>query len=184
MQQNHPFNLKIATWLLPLLMLVPSCKQVDKLTQFTITYETDVVVPSSSGVNLPFNIFTPEMKTNADSKFEVNDTRKEKIEQIVLERADLTLTSPSDSDFGMLKSIKVFLSADGLDEKMIAFKEDIPDDIGKSLSLNTTGEDVQAYIKKDEFKMRLETVTDEILTRDHKVHVLTDFFVDAKIAGQ
>jgi len=104
-------------------MTLSSCKQIDELTQFTMEYEQEVTIPSSTGLNLPFNIFAPETKTNAESEFEINDTRKDLVEEIVLQKAALNLRAPENSDFGFLKEIRVFISAEGLDEKEIAFKK-------------------------------------------------------------
>ena len=161
-----------------------SCKKVDEFTQFDMEYNQSVVIPASTGIQLPFNIFTPDIESNSTSTFAVNDTRKDLVEEIQLKQLGLTLTSPSDGDLGFLKSIEVFLSAEGLSEIRVAWDEDIPSDVGKNLELQTTDTDLKEYIKKDEFTIRLNTVTDEALTSDHHIDVRSVFFVDAKILGQ
>lgn len=166
------------------ILSVTGCKLIDKLTQFDMEFDETVEVPSYIGINLPFNILTPAIRTNSESTFEINDTRKDLIEEIILTSLDLTLTSPSDADFSFLKSVSIFISADGLSETEIAFKDDIPSDIGAVLTLETLDVDIQEYIKKDQFSLRLNTVTDEILTSDHQIDVHAVFFVDAKILGQ
>ncbi len=60
--------------------LSTGCKQVDKLTQFNIDYVESFTLPSTLGLNLPFNLKTPSIKTNSEEFFEVNDTRKNLIE--------------------------------------------------------------------------------------------------------
>jgi hypothetical protein len=50
--------------------------------------------------------------------------------------------------------------------------------------LNVSGADFQEYIKKDQFSLRCNTVTDELLTSDHEIDIATSFFIDAKILGQ
>ena len=170
--------------LVPLLFLAPSCKQVDKFTQFELEYRTTAIIPSSSAVNLPFNVFTPDIESNSATNYELNDTRKDRIEQVILQQAELEITSPENGDFGFLKALRVFLSAEGEEEKLVAFKENIPEDIGKKLILETSGENVKQIMGKETFQMRLETVTDELLTRDHEVNVYAKFFVDAELLGQ
>ncbi len=160
------------------------CKKIDKLTQFNMEYNETVVIPSSTGINLPFNLFTPDVKTNSESTFSVNDTRKDLIEEIKLTQLDLTLTSPSNGDLGFLKSIEIFLTADGLPEVKIAWKDNIPSSVDKYLELVTTTTDLKEYIKKDEFSLKVSIVTDEVLTSDHHIDVHSLFFVDAKISGQ
>lgn len=165
-------------------MVLNACKKIDKLTQFNMEYNESIVIPSSTGINLPFNIFTPDVKSNSESTFAVNDTRKDLIEEIILKKLDLTLTSPSNGNFGFLKSVEIFISADGLSEVKIAWKSDIPAKIDKYLELDRTSTDLKEYIKKDEFTLRVSTVTDELLASDHQIDVHSTFFVDAKILGQ
>lgn len=162
---------------------VLGCKKVKKLTTFNMYYETAVVIPSSTGINLPFNLFSPDMPSDAEATFAVNDTRKDLIEQIKLSKLDLSLSSPSNSDFSFLKSIEIYISAEGLPEERIGWKENIPDDVGKVLSLDMSQTDLKEYIKKDTFKLKVKTVTDKIISSDHKVNIYSLFFVDAKVIG-
>ena len=165
-------------------LFIFGCKKVDKFTQFEMEYNEDVSVPSSTTVDLPFNILCPPIESNSESTFEVNDTRKDLVEQIKVISLDLTLLSPDNSDFSFLESIQVFISADGLSETSIASKSSIPDNVGKSLSLELSGADLQEYIKQDHFSLRLNTKTDKIITSEHSIRVHSKFFVDAKVLGQ
>lgn len=65
-----------------------SCKGVDKLTQFEIEYHSTATIPSSSAINLLFNVFTPDIESNSATNYELNDTRKDRIEQVILQRED------------------------------------------------------------------------------------------------
>ncbi|WP_417590688.1 hypothetical protein [Owenweeksia hongkongensis] len=160
-----------------------ACKKIDELTQFEMEYNESVVIPSTSGLNLPFNLFTPEVESNSESTFAVNDTRKDLIEEIQLIELELTISSPSNADFSFLKSIDVYISAEGASEKRIAWRDNIPEN-KSSIQLETTDADLQEFIKKDEFKLRLNTVTDEAMSSDHTIDVHSVFFVDAEILGQ
>ena len=173
----------LALFLTSIILFTSGCDKADELTQFDMEYNEAVTIPSSTGINLPFNLFAPEVESNSESTFAVNDTRKDLIEEILLTTLELKLTSPSNGDFGFLKSIEIYLDANGLSEKKIAWKENIPSDIGNRLVLETTGTDLQEYIKKDEFTLRLNTVTDEFITSDHHIDVHSVFFVDAKVLG-
>lgn len=159
------------------------CKKFDKLTQFNMDFDQTAVIPASSGINLPFNVLTPDMQTNSASTFEVNDTRKDLVEEIKLTTLTLTLNSPSNANFNFLKSINIYISADGLPETKIAWKEDIPEDISV-LNLTVSNSDIKEYIKKDKFSLRMNAVTDEVITQDHEIAIHSVLFVDAKILGQ
>lgn len=173
----------VALLALGLLFSTTSCKKIDELTQFTLDYQTEITIPSSVGINLPFSFPTPAIKTNSTSAFEVNDTRKDLIEQINLTELLLTLTSPQGSDFSFLKSIEIYISTANEPEILLAWKEDIEANVGSTLELETSTADLQAYIKADEFNLRASTVTRELIMQDHKIQIDASFFVDAKILG-
>lgn len=164
--------------------LLNSCGKIDGLTQFTMEYNETVTVPSSTGLTLPLNLFTPDIDSDAESTFAVNDTRKDLVEEVLLEKLEMELISPTNGDFGFLKSITIYLKADGLDEIEVAWNKNVPSDVGSSLVLETSEDDLQEYIKKEQFSLRVNTVTDEALASDHVIEITSSFFVDAKVLGQ
>ena len=166
-----------------LIVLFLSCDKIDELTKFNIDYDSSVVIESSANISLPFDVLTPEMETNSESEFEVNDTRKDLIEEIILTELSLDITAPDNQDFSFLESIEVFISAEDLEEQRITYVEDVPDTVGTTLDLGTSDLDLKEYIKKDKFQLRLNTVTDKALTQDVHIDVHSVFFVDAKILG-
>ena len=165
-----------------LAVLISNCSKLDELTKFDMDYDTQVTIPSSAGINLPFDVLTPDTETNSESTFESNDTRKDLIEEIKLTKLQLVITSPSETDFSFLESIEVFISADGLDEIRIASKTEVPETVS-TLDLEVSDTDLKEYIKKDNYSLRLNTVTDEAMSQDHEIDVKSTFFVDAKILG-
>lgn len=167
--------------LLPLVMM--QCKRLSEFTKFDLTYDETVVIPATTGINLPFNIFTPPINSENESEFAVNDTRKDLIEEITLTTLELTISSPEKGDFRFLQSIEIYLSADSLDEVLVAWRNEIPRDIGNFLDLETSNTDLQEYIKKDAFNLRVKTKTDQIIESDHEVLIHSVFFVDARILG-
>ena len=173
----------LALAIIPLLAL-SGCVDLAQYTQFNMDYQSRVVIPSSSGLNLPFNVFTPDVESNAEATFQVNDTRKDLIEEIQLTELGLTLTTPSNSDFSFLKSIEIFLEAEGLSEIRVAWNTEVPENVGSTLDLETTTVDLKEYIKKDSFSLRVNTVTDEALLSDHEIDIDALFYVDAEIFGQ
>lgn len=180
------FRKRISTifiWLMAISWMTSSCKQVDKLTQFKMDYEESFVIPSTIGLNLPFNVMTPKIKTNSSEVFEINETRKDLVEEIILEELTLSISDPVDGDFSFLKSIEIYASAEGVEELLVAWKYDIENDQGNSLQLETSGEDLSPYILMDEFTLRFTTVTDKLILSDHHLEVLASFFVDASILG-
>lgn len=160
-----------------------SCGVVDKWTTFDLSLEEDFVVESMIGINLPFNIYTPNITTNSEQTFELNDTRKDKVENIILKTLEITLDYPANSSFDFLQSIHIYLKTDGLQEILIAWSDTVPDDIMQTLNLQTSSEDFSDYIKADSVDIRVESKTDEILLYDHYFHLKAVFEVNAKILG-
>ena len=173
----------ITTIFILALIYISSCKVVDKYTQFDIPYSTEVSIPPTLGINLPFNIFTPDIETNSESTFEINDTRKDLIEEVSLTSISMDVKTPDDGDFSFLKSVIIYLSAEGLPEIEIARNDNIPNDVGNQLNLTPTNVDFQEYIKKDQINLRVNTVTDQILMTEYKLGINCVFHVDAKILG-
>lgn len=164
--------------------LTNSCKKVDELTKFNMDYNTSVVIPSSAGINLPFNVFSPSITSNSQATFEVNDTRKDLIEEILLKKLELRVDAPNGGDFSFLESIEIYINAQDLSELKVAWYNNVPDTQGSTLEIFTTDVDLKDYIKKDNFTLRVMTVTDEVITSDYEINVYSQFFVDAKILGQ
>lgn len=137
------------------------CKK--KLTQFYIDYTSEVVIQSTFGQLVPFSVYTPEIQSNSEFAFESNNTRKDKIESIVLSDLVLTIKAPETETFSFLNSVNVFVSSPGNDEQRVAFKESIPSNIGNQLVCDLSNVELQHHIKEDKFTIRIETVTDEII---------------------
>ncbi len=160
-----------------------SCKKLDKLTEFDIVYHTEITISTGIPVNLPFDIPTPAIETNSEEEFENNNTHKDLIEKIYLKKMELTITDPANGTFDFLNSIEIYIVADGLPEKKIAWKNPVPSNIGNTLRLETTGDDLQDYIKKDSFRLKTKVVTDQILSQDYDIDIQSVFRVNAKILG-
>ncbi len=167
------------------MILLSSCEKIDKLTQFNLKYDTEVTIKSATilNINTPFNFYTPAIKTNSESELEVNDSRKDLVEDIKVKELKMKITAPEGQTFDFLKSIKIFIKAEGLEEKMIAWKTDMTDDGSTTITLETSDENLKDYILKDSFQLRTETVTDQLITKDTHIDINAVFWVDAKILG-
>ena len=172
---------KLTTIFLGLLLLLSGCKKANELTKFDINYTTTATIPSSTGLNIPFNIATPDIETNTDSKFQINNTRKDKVESITLKKLELVLKSPSTGNFNFLKSIEVYINAEEIQELKAAWKEPITEDGVTKLLLDVSSADLLPFILKSEFGLRLRTVTDELIMSDQEIEINSTFTVDAKL---
>jgi len=176
--------MKKTIFILSLIILTyGSCKEIDKLTHFNMEYSTDITVNSVLYIDIPFDIWTPDLPTNSETTFENNDTRSNLIEEIIITKMNMEITSPNNQTFDFLKSIEIYINAEGEEEKKIAWLTDIPKTGLKFLELNTIDDDLKNYIKKDEYKLRTSVTTRELVTQTTNIKVNSNFFVDAKILG-
>ncbi len=153
-----------------------SCSKEDQEVSFYIPTEVEYTIPSSSAINLPFNILTPEVETNAQAEFSSNNTRSNLIKEVELSNLSFEVLSPEGEDFSFLSSVTVFIEAEGLPEVELASSENINPNSSK-IVLQTTDLNLQDYLKKDSYSMRINTVTDEVLTQDYRLEIKSQFFV-------
>jgi hypothetical protein len=164
-------------------LVVFGCKQLHKFTQFYMDYNASYTYSAGLPINLPVTLNTPDVTTNAEQQFAINDTRKDLIESILVKQLTLSITSPSGQTFAFLKSVEVYIAASGLPEVRVAHKENIPDNIGAQFDLDLDDVELEEYIKADTFKLRVVSTTDQITTSNIEVNIYSKFFVDAKILG-
>ncbi len=166
------------------LLLITSCKKLDEKTQFTYSIEQNVEIPSNIGINVPFNLPTPDVSTNIDHELEIRNKKKKRIEHIRVTSLALSIQSPSYANFDFLKDISIYISAEGLPEILIAQEKNLPDIHATTLNIAVfSDKDIEAYIKKDKINIHLNIVTDQTIFQNITVTVKPTFWVDVKVLG-
>jgi hypothetical protein len=158
-----------------------ACKKVENLLTFRIKNEVSFVIPSAIGINTPYTVPVPDVQTNASQTFENNNTNVNKVKNIKLESLNLTITAPANTTFKPVKSINIYIVSEGLPKKKIAFKNDIPVTVGNKLVLETTMENLDAYVKKQMYSLETETVMREAVFQDISIHTEMSFLVSADL---
>ncbi len=179
---KHKYMKKLAL-LFILIMSLNACEKIDKFTQFDLNLDTEITIPAGIPANTPIDFPTISIPLNTKSVLEDNNTTSELIEQATLKKMELKITKPTNGNFNFLKDLEIYISADNLPETKIAWKYDHSNDDQITLSLDTSDEDLQEYIKKDELNMNIHVVFDEILTEDYTIKIYYTFFIDAEILG-
>lgn len=173
---------KIFTIALLAILGLFSCKKIlDKLLTFTYKDSVNISIPATTIVNTPFTIATPDITSNASEEFENNGASVDNVKSVSISEMKLTITSPDGQTFNFMKSIEIYMSADGLDDVLIAQKSNMGNDDLTVLDLEVTNADFSDHIKKDKYKLTVSLTTDEILTQ--KVDITSDltFKVTAKV---
>jgi hypothetical protein len=160
-----------------------SCEKLKRVTAFNMEVESYLTIQSEVGINLPFSVYSPDVQTNSEAEFEVNNTKAKKIEHIQLTALVMTILSPQNQEFDFLKEVEVFISADGLSEVNLASKYNIENSIGRELRLDVSMADFKEYLKCETFDIRVRSLTDEMFIHDVEIKILSEFRVDAKVVG-
>jgi len=157
---------------------------IDELTHFDIDYNYTFTLPSFGGINLDnLNIESNDLENDTESKFEINDTRKDLVERATLKKFNVTILVPIDAKFTFINKVEIFVETDALEEKLIAWKDNIPNDIGNYLELETTSSDLKKYLTSDAIRVRLKTTSSSPLMEDLLLDLRSTVEVDAKILG-
>jgi hypothetical protein len=167
-----------------LIFIFTGCKIIDELTHFDIDYNYTFILPAFGGVNFDnLNIESNDVENDTESTFEINDTRKDLVERATLKKFNVTILEPNDARFTFLNKIEIFVETDDLDSKLIAWKDNIPTDIGNFIKLETTSRDLKKYLTSAAIRVRLKTTSSSPLTEDLLLDLKSTVEVDAKIFG-
>ena len=157
---------------------------IDELTHFDIDYNYNFTLPSFGGINLDnLNIESNDLENDTESTFEIYDTRKDLVERATLKKFNVTIEEPTDAKFTFINKVEIFVKTDALVDKLIAWKENIRDDIGNYLELETTSSDLKKYLISDSIQVRLKTTSSSPLMEDLLLDLRSTVEVDAKILG-
>jgi len=165
------------------LAMLTSCDVIDELTKFDLDYQTNYSIAPTILIDTPFSLDTPDITTDSESSFENNNTHKDLIESIKLKTIKMTIESPENGNFNFLKEIYVYINADGIEEIEIANTVIHDNTNSNVIELDVLGQELKAYLKEDNFNLRIKTITDETISETHTILVDTKFRVDAKILG-
>ena len=167
-----------------LIFAVCGCKLIDELTHFDIDYNYTFILPAFGGINLDnLNIESNDVVNDTESTFVINDTRKDLVERATLKKFNVTILEPTDARFTFLNKIEIFVETDELDAKLIAWKDNVPTDIGNYLKMEITSSDLKKYLTSDTIRVRLKTTSSSPLTEDLLLDLKSTVEVDAKILG-
>ena len=159
-------------------LILTSCNAVDDLLSFNITNETSIKIKSTSPINLPSEIITPDVTTNSSSEFKNNKTKASLVKDVKIRSLQLAIADPSDKTFTFLKSIHLYISTTDSNEIELAYQDDI-NSSSNMINLICTDKRLDEYIKANSYKIRTQVTLKETLTKDVTVKANMKFRVTA-----
>lgn len=171
-------KLKLIAFALLLPLFFTSCDAIDDLLSFTISNEASIQIKSTSPINLPTEIITPDVTTNSSSEFSNNKTKASLVKDVKLKSLRLSITNPDGKTFAFLKSIHLYISTTDSDEIELAYQDNI-NETTNMIDLISTDAKLDQYIKADKYKIRTQVTLKETLTKDVTVKADMKFNVTA-----
>ena len=159
------------------------CDKIKDLTRFDIPVTKTITIPAAPVIPVPVELSTDSIETGYAAKLNEYHVAENLVDKITLKSFIMTIDAPATADFTFLKSIKIYISAKGLDKKLVASKTDISDTTGNSLTLNVEAYDYKSYIFSGKIKLYVEIVTDKATLVDYTMTATPLFTVDANILG-
>jgi len=159
-------------------LFLTSCDAIEDLLSFTISNETSIKIKSTSPINLPTEVLTPDVTTNSSSEFKNNKTEAGLVKDVKLKSLNLSITNPEGKNFTFLKSIHLYISTTQSDEIELAYLDDINSTTNR-IQLLSSNAKLDKYIKSDKYKIRTQVTLKETLTKDVTVKADMKFGVTA-----
>lgn len=166
--------------LLAVIPFLAGCDALSELTKIDLPLSQTVTIPKETPKDVEVQIKTPDVTTDIESTLSSYNVSSDLIESVSFKSLKLSLT---DGNLSFLKKIEIWISAEGLEAKKIAWMDDVPASAGSSITMNVSKDDLKPFVLKDKFSMTLKVTNDEQLTVDKSVKVEMDFTLDLKILG-
>lgn len=120
-----------------------------------------------------------EVTSASQEEFKKQNTAVSLVKDVTLDKLTLRILEPQNSSFKFLKSIKVMMAVEGGEEEEVAYLEDIPDNVGNYIELNSRNKKLDKYLKAEKYKVKTKVVFDEVIEEDLKLETLFRFKVTA-----
>jgi len=141
-----------------------------KETIFKFSDELELNFPSIIGLNIPIVLPGVAVTLNFPQEIEYTDPLITAVRDIKLNSISIDLIEPPGEDFSFLKHLTIYITAPGLPDIEFAHLYNIPASPGISLSLIPSGNVLDNYVKRNDYKMKVEATADKFILQDVKVN--------------
>lgn len=172
-------------YLLFLPLALASCEKGGIYKNFQFDYTFKATVPANAILSSPLFPLSFAEESNSKAQLEVNDTRKDLVDEMHVNTFLLEVESPQGQDMSFLNSATFYINADAEPEVRVAYKESVPSDVGNDLMFDLDDVNLAPYIRAEEgFTIRSKVVTDENRTQDITLKGTVKFDVRAQVLGE
>jgi hypothetical protein len=158
-------------------LLLCSCK---KQISFELNYSKTFVIDKTQALETATDIVSDTITTNIDAIYTTNQTNQKNVINIQLKDITFTVSNPSQHNFDFMKSIEIYLRADGLPERLISTQMNIPETGLTEITGELPNVNVIEYLSKPSYSLRFKVTIDQNIPEDFTLQVKQNFDVDAK----
>lgn len=154
-----------------------SCK---KQISFDLKCNSSFVISKNMALETTTDLYSGSIATKSADVFSENHTNSDNV--LSIEQSDITfsISSPSGANFDFLKSIEIYINADGLPERLISTKMEITETGLTQLKGELPSVDVVQYLSKPNYSLHFKVTSDQAIPEDYTLEVSQTFFVKAK----
>ncbi len=130
-------------------MIYSSCKKIDMLTNFYMDYTSSIIIDPIQDPISNIEIWTYSINDSLSELCQANSTNKESIKHILLNRFSADIKSPDTMSFNFAHSINIYINSKGMEQKKIAWTDEIQIVGLQTLNFNVSDDDIKDYINND-----------------------------------
>lgn len=168
-------------YLFTIIIIAFGCQEINKLTQFNLTYNEQITLPVVVSTDSTILVQTPDIPTTTESIYQTNNTSKNLISTILLSEMEIYHASPESGNLNFLSSIEIFITGENLSEEKIAWKYDIPETIGDTLILETGDVNVKEYLNSEYFSLKINFSCDSTVLEEQLIDIQSLCTVKAEL---
>ncbi len=176
--------------LLALTVSFAACKKLKQALNITITVPYDDVVtvaglpgdPHVPGTGLKESLPLISIPTNSEEILEDNESAVDLVTSVKLSKLNVAMLLPSNQDFSVMDSVWIYLSANGVSERLAAYNYNVPD-TGRTIELTTADIDLMDVFVADTMRVRIEGFFVKDVSRSNTLKFDMKLKVNADLLG-
>lgn len=153
---------KLIIGLAALTLAVAGCDKVKDLAEINqdIPYHEEVEVPFGLGggqplpTGIPVSLPSYAFATNYQSYLNQYNTSSDKVIHAKLKSLSMRITTPPSQNFDFLDTVRVYVSANGLPEKLAAYKYPVPKSV-QLVDMDIVDQNLKEYFLRDSMYVKI-----------------------------
>ena len=176
--------------LLAVTISLTACKKLKQALNISITVPYDDVVTVAGipgdphvGSGLKESLPVISIPTNSEEILEDNESAVSLVTSVKLSKLNVNMLLPTNQDFGVMDSVWIYISANGVSEQLAAYNYNVPD-TGRTIELTPADADLMDAFVSDTMRVRIEAFFVKDVSRsntlkfDMKLKVNADLLAD------